>query len=276
LLSKIAYLEPKFTSEFGLFKRQKTLILEEIIDIEAMAFLSAWIKSGNLVEISPHSGNFNPSIYEAINYGKPFVSKIYAISNCVESLSKNVSMQVDMIQLKKQSHEVYYFRENRFSDTVILIENDFIRRWGCNINLDEVICEVLTFLTVLNQKNCGLKFIWKQRNKDSTAVFDYIRKILPALNIVFSDTYNLNELVADSRLSVSFGTASNFAYELVRLGVVSLYASFPTGREYVAKVELFHREFGPLSAANKAHEILNDYSQYLLELQREQIFLSEV
>ena len=276
LLSKIAYLEPKFTSEFGLFKRQKTLILEEIIDIEAMAFLSAWIKSGNLVQISPHSGNFNPSIYEAINYGKSFVSRIYTNSNFVELQYKNMGEQVDTIQLKKQSDEVFYFRENQFSDTVILIENDFIRRWGCSLNIEEVIADCLTFLTILHQKNHGLKFIWKQRNKDSTAIYDYIKKILPALNLVFSDSYNLNDLVIDSRLSVSFGKASNFAYDLVRLGVVNLFASFHTSREYVPKIELFHQEFSPVFAATKAHVILNDYNKYLLELQRQQKFLSEM
>ena len=228
------------------------------------------------MEISPHSGNLNRSIYEAINYGKSFVSKIYANSSYNESLSKSLSVQVDTIRLKKYGDEIYYLRENRVADTVILIENDFIRKWGCSLNLDEVISELLTFLTILNRKNCDLRFIWKQRNNDSTAVFDYVRKILPALNIVFSDTYNLNELVVDSRLSVSFGTASNFAYDLVRLGVVNLFASFETSREYVPKLELFHQEFGPLFAANKAHLVLSDYNQYLLELQRQQKFLSEL
>jgi hypothetical protein len=276
LLEKILHIEQKFHSQFVLFKEKKTLILEEIIDIEAMAFVSAWIKAGNFVEISPHSGNLIPEIVDLINYGEPFISKVYVNSDFARSCIIKAGVQVDITQMK-ELNEIYYLRENRPANTIILIENDFIRRWGCTVDLDELISEVIAFLTILNKDNPGLKFIWKQRNNDSTAVFDYVKETLPLIDLEYSISYNLTELIVDSRLSISFGIVSNFSYDLVRYGLVNLYASFNFNNyEYTNKSQVFHQKRGPLYSARKARSILNNYSEYLTELQRQQKLLSEV
>jgi hypothetical protein len=264
----------KYTNIFERSKNLEELIIEEAIDLESLPLISAASKSNKLISISQHSTNALVKGLVPVIGKECIAKKIYANSHfTLNQYAKLIDSK--NIKLIHNFNSIEYKPTNSIKKTIIIIENDFFRKFGYFEDLSILIAELSLFISLTTEK---FNFIWRQRTNEFSPVYEFIKILFPNLHITFDCDSSLDELSEKASFSIGVGSNSSLSYQLISKGVVNFYISSKFSNwDYVPKIIDLHLDIGPLYSANSIINLtLSSTKEFEHELLRQQQFIREL
>ena len=128
VLPSIFDAEYKFFNIFNNSNNLQELNVEEILDIESLALVSAASKAGKLISISQHSIDSNPKALIPYSSNNCIAKKIYANNNYNMNLYSKI-INKEHVVLVHHFEKIKYLPNKKINNTIIIIENDFFRKF---------------------------------------------------------------------------------------------------------------------------------------------------
>ena len=253
IISPLVFLEGEF---FDLFSRRGSapnLFVEETIDLEGLALLSALKRSGAVINVTQHS--LNPVLSSLVSrFGEIeffFPNKIIAGNKSASSIYKkycgnNVSV-VDNFSTEKNIIPCAAIGGKR----ILIIENDFVRSFGVPYSLPELVGDLVAFLGAA--KAFGFSaFLWRQRTVENTVVLEIIKNFHPDIDVILDSSMEVSELSEMCFAAVGFGATSSLALKYIAAGGIYFFGSSRIGSwEYLPSLDFLGEVIGPIFSARE-------------------------
>jgi hypothetical protein len=248
----------------------KTLILEEVVDLEAIPLITLFHNSNQEIYVTQHSTN--PILSPLLSTDKnPFVSKIFSNSFTATLLYENEFPYIEILRNPLTISKHDSFKEFTFKKIITIIENDYFRKMGFPFNIQIIYQEISIFINKLINENSEFEILWRQRTNDFNPILELLRNEFPNIIFHFDNSFSLDNISNISNISIGFGSNSSLAIQLLEKGVISYFGSTNySDQEYVPNVNLLHEKIGPEnSAISIASSIKNSNSTYYETLHRQ-------
>jgi hypothetical protein len=148
LFPKILSSYDNLTEIFTNSNETKILVLEEIVDLEALPLVSLFYQKNQQIYLTQHSSN--PFISPLLNsQNKSIVSKIFANSNFALSMYQKNLQDVEILRNPFTEINIDSFQEYRYKNVITIIENDFFRRFGFPYDIKIIYLEISNFIKLL-------------------------------------------------------------------------------------------------------------------------------
>jgi hypothetical protein len=255
----------------------KILILEEIVDLEAIPLISLFYNNNQNIFITQHSSC--PIIISTENSdNKSIASKIFTNSNYSQEKYSKILINSNILPnpiIKYNLNSPIIFE---YKNVITIIENDFFRKFGMPFNIELIYIEITSFINELIKLKCDFTILWRQRTNDFNPIFELLKNQFTNIIFSFDSELSLDNISSISNISIGFGQNSSLALQLLSHGVVNYFGSSNySDHEYVPKINLFHQLIGPEHSATLiADAINNNKSSYYDTLSRQRRILESI
>lgn len=256
----------KITAALSKSDSFKILEIDEIVDLESIPIISSFQKTKKFVTINQHSTNsiihpLIPPDHSDFFFNRIYANSIFTTNSYKERLRFNEVHTTPTTN--KQTHSKRNFQKK---DCILIIENDFIRRFGVPLDLSVLLNDIKLYFRNLSIENKP-KIIWRQRTSDYIGVFNSIKNSFTNFDFFFDSSTSIENLAQLANVSIGFGINSSISYQLAMHGVVNLFGSTEfSEHEYLPNVERFHKLYGPAYAASTSLSILTNSDNIYNEL----------
>ena len=253
IIFPLVFLEGEFFELFGQRGSAPNLFVEETIDLEGLALLSALKRSGSVINVTQHS--LNPVLSSLVSkFGEIeffFPDRIIAGNKSASSIYKKYCMKnvsvVDNFSTESNMAPCTAIGGKR----ILIIENDFVRSFGVPYSLPELIGDLVAFLGAA--KAFGFSaFLWRQRTVENTVVLEIIRILHPDIDIILDSSMDVPELSEMCFAAVGFGATSSLALKYITAGGIYFFGSSRIGSwEYLPSLDFLGEVIGPIFSARE-------------------------
>jgi hypothetical protein len=256
--------------------KKQSLIIEEIVDLEAMPIISIFAEFNREIIVTQHSNDPITKPLELTN-GLGLANTVYVNNKHSHSCYSQFLEAESIVFNPNRSIEnnVSPYSNYTFKPTIIIIENDYFRKFGMPFNICELHRDIYSF--ILNLQNFTSKFniLWRQRSSDYNPIYIDLKSKFQNINFFFDYSLDIAQLKAISNISIGFGTTSSFAFTLARNGIINFFGSSELcDHEYLLNISEFHSGIGPEYCAHQISDILlNNKEIYYKHLNRQQDFI---
>ena len=241
--------------------------------MEAIPIISLFYNNQNIYLTQHSSGPIIVSQENSNN--KSIASKIFTNSNYSQNEYTKILPEVEVLRNPLTIYNSGSSPIFAYKNTIVIIENDFFRKFGIPFNIELIYNDISTFLKVLIEEECEFKILWRQRTNDFNLIFELIKNKFPDIIFVFDSSLSIDNISSISNISIGFGQNSSFVTQLLTNGVINYFGSAHyLDNEYVPNVDLFHQLIGPENSARLiAKSIKNIESTYYHTLNRQRRIL---
>ena len=219
IINQLIDFESMLFQAFTMNARTKNLILEELTDIYALPLVSAAKRAGINITMFQHSSNaILDHIYYIRDSTKVYLpNEIWANSNYTYALYKNLSPHLNVRKLIEGYNTIPIAQREYYSDAVLIIENDFFRYFGVPINVNKVLSDLVTCVTLLTKLGVR-KFIWRQRSQTFNPIYEMLCFMVSEAEITMHNSGNASEVFDRCFSAIGVGSNSSLAIDFINSG----------------------------------------------------------
>ena len=258
--------EKELQNAYAFSGKSRNLVVEEATDIYALPLLSASKRSGLKVHMFQHSSNalLEWLFIDRGGVRQLFPERIYAQSKKTYSQYQGLSPNLDVVFLPFIPAPTESVKRENLECYILIIENDFFRYFGIPINVNHVLAEIISTITLLIQSGHN-KFIWRQRCPGLNPVYEILKKMVPEANIMMHDTVgHAFEVFKYCDIALGFGTNSSLAIDFIKSGGVYFQVgTIPSGNEYATMPTTVTNMRDPFSVSRDVDSIRCDKKAFL-------------